>query len=249
MYGLTGIGMLSDITYNFQPHTHSVWEIIYYTEGTGINCVGDTQISFKPGTIVFQPPDLPHFERAEGGYKNIHFTVEHMDEKYRSALVLEDNLTSDFKSILLMAHTHSHVKPNNWESIVAALMNVLTEYMRSWTEHSRGNPYVEMCEKEITDNISNSAFSTSELLERVPLSKTHLEKLFKEHTGYSLHQYLTEKRISYAKQLMKSSSSGLLVKNIACMCGINDQYYFSRLFKKHTGSSPDRWMEKDRQNI
>ena len=71
MADLIFAGVLAQRRTSFPAHTHEHWELICYIEGTGVLTVGDQRILFKPGTIVAQPPNVPHDEVAPGGYRCI----------------------------------------------------------------------------------------------------------------------------------------------------------------------------------
>lgn len=61
------------------------------------------------------------------------------------------------------------------------------------------------------------------------LSKYHMMRKFKEETGYSMHQYILEKRILAAKNMILSGTPA----TVACMeCGFKDYSTFSRAYKK-----------------
>ncbi len=62
---------------------------------------------------------------------------------------------------------------------------------------------------------------------------------FKKHYGVSPIQYLINRRMEYAKHLL--NTSGMSVKQIAYQCGFENEYYFSRIFKKLTGYSPSQY--------
>ena len=68
--------------------------------------------------------------------------------------------------------------------------------------------------------------------------------LFKEKTGYTPLQYLTEKRMENAKHLLSSSDLHYSISEIAELCGFEDIYYFSRVFKKNVGLSPTQWLKQ-----
>ena len=58
---------------------------------------------------------------------------------------------------------------------------------------------------------------------------------FKEETGYSMHQYILEKRILAAKNKILSGTPA----TIACMeCGFKDYSTFSRAYKKLLNKLP-----------
>ena len=61
------------------------------------------------------------------------------------------------------------------------------------------------------------------------LSKYHMMRKFKEETGFSMHQYILEKRILAARNLILSG----MPATCACMeCGFRDYSTFSRAYKK-----------------
>ncbi len=71
------------------------------------------------------------------------------------------------------------------------------------------------------------------------VSYNTLRRACKLYTGFSLHQYQLELRISKAKQLLEGTS--LPIKRIAAQLGFESPYYFSRLFKRRIGLSPEVW--------
>ena len=101
---------------------------------------------------------------------------------------------------------------------------------------------------EIISNISNPDYEIQQTLQKVPLTEDYFRKLFFQETGKTPLQYLTQKRISYAKQLLcLQAHSGISIQEIAWRSGFADNYYFSRVFKKVTGVSPKYWAECDKQ--
>ena len=72
----------------------------------------------------------------------------------------------------------------------------------------------------------------------VGFSKYHFIRLFKEYTGTTFYDYLTNKRIQHAKQLL---SSNMGITEIAFSCGFNNQTSFCRTFKKVCGCPPTEY--------
>ena len=68
------------------------------------------------------------------------------------------------------------------------------------------------------------------------LSPSHFAGLFLRHTGHPPVEYLIRARIGRACQLLDFTD--LPIKEIAQKVGYPDPYYFSRIFKKVTASSP-----------
>ena len=69
-------------------------------------------------------------------------------------------------------------------------------------------------------------------------ASTYFSKLFKRKWVSRLRTTLSKVRVEAAKLLMRSDYS---LAEISQMVGFNDQSYFTKVFKKHTGESPHRW--------
>ena len=68
------------------------------------------------------------------------------------------------------------------------------------------------------------------LADTVFVSKYHLMRKFKAETGYSVHQYISSKRLLLAKELLSTTSAP--ITDICFQCGFKDYSTFSREFKK-----------------
>jgi AraC-like DNA-binding protein len=95
--------------------------------------------------------------------------------------------------------------------------------------------YLELAILYLNDHLEES-IRLPELAKHTGLSKQHLILLFNEETGFPPIEYFLRMKIQKATQML--SLTDLSVKEIALKVGIPDPYYFSRLFKKITGSPP-----------
>lgn len=71
------------------------------------------------------------------------------------------------------------------------------------------------------------------------INKFYLTRIFKFTYGITINNYINNLRITKAKELIRFSD--LDFENIAISCGINDNNYFSRIFKKTEGISPKEY--------
>jgi two-component system response regulator YesN len=76
----------------------------------------------------------------------------------------------------------------------------------------------------------------SVLSEKFFKCKEYISRLFKKELDLNFKELLTNVRLEKAKTLLLNSSD--TVQNIAQRVGFKDEFYFSRVFKKHFGLSP-----------
>ena len=75
------------------------------------------------------------------------------------------------------------------------------------------------------------------------LSSAYISKIFKEETGEAPINYLIKIRLEQARKRLIAEPLQS-VKSIAAAVGYDDVYYFSKLFKKYYGVSPQNYREK-----
>ncbi|MFN2744580.1 AraC family transcriptional regulator [Bacillus sp. z60-18] len=101
--------------------------------------------------------------------------------------------------------------------------------------------------KEYIQAHSDAHITLDQLAQMAGISAKHYSETFKKLYGQSVTEFITEMRMTKAKQLMAKSSYKL--REIAGQTGYQDEFYFSRTFKKHTGLSPTVYMKKRRRKL
>ncbi len=86
----------------------------------------------------------------------------------------------------------------------------------------------------INENLSGD-LSIENLSARFYLSKYHMMRKFKQETGYSMHQYILEKRILAARNLILAGTPAAVA---SVETGFRDYSTFSRAYKKLLGQLP-----------
>ncbi|KAA8786486.1 iron complex transport system substrate-binding protein [Paenibacillus sp. 4624] len=89
------------------------------------------------------------------------------------------------------------------------------------------------------------SITAEKLAGRYHCSTSYLSRLFRNQIGLGPIEYLIHERVHRAKQLLLNSDAR--IQDVASKVGYADVYYFSRLFKKHTGRSPLQFRAEHQQ--
>ncbi|MBQ3505986.1 MAG: helix-turn-helix domain-containing protein [Clostridia bacterium] len=228
-------------TFTVKRHRHNYWEIIYVTEGEGtIETEDNRVIKYQKDTIICIPPKISHVNHSSTGFKNIHLTIEDWAPQIQTATLISPNDSGkDLHVLLKLAYRYFHQFPVE-HSINLALTNAITALLSQLLKQTESHKITQVIVNEIINNYTDSEFNLDKAYELVPLSKEHIRKLFIKEHGISPLQYLKQRRLELAKQLLAKKEDGYLrINEIAETCGFFDAAYFSRLFKKETGLSPN----------
>lgn len=98
---------------------------------------------------------------------------------------------------------------------------------------------VSEAESFILQNYANPHLSVDKLCEHLHVSASYFSTIFKQETGQSYVQYLTETRMQHAAQLLNTTDDKTYI--IANKVGYEEPNYFSYVFKKRFGVSPGKY--------
>ncbi len=93
---------------------------------------------------------------------------------------------------------------------------------------------------EYINNHLDEEITLDRLSEYVYLSKYHLIREFKKHSGTTIHKYIIQKKLIHAKELILKD---VPITNVYKQCGFGDYSNFFRSFKKEYGVTPRRFYE------
>ncbi len=94
----------------------------------------------------------------------------------------------------------------------------------------------------IIDYNFNNNITVNSLAKSVNLDHSTLTRKFTADVGISPKQYILNKRIEYAKELLLNTNASIF--EISNSAGFSDQLYFSRLFRIKEGISPSEYRKK-----
>ncbi len=108
---------------------------------------------------------------------------------------------------------------------------------------SENNSTVYLIKEFIAAHYQDETLSIKDISEHVFLSSSYICTLFKNETGQTLNQYLTDFRIDKAKNLL--TDPRYKITDISARVGYSDGNYFGKTFKKLVGMSPSEYREQE----
>jgi transcriptional regulator GlxA family with amidase domain len=97
--------------------------------------------------------------------------------------------------------------------------------------------YERLCRaREFIDRCYDRPLDLAQISNQACLSRYHFLRLFRQAFNRTPHQYLTQKRIERAKELLTTSE--LTVTDVCFEVGFESLGSFSSLFHKHVGHAP-----------
>lgn len=205
----------------------------------------------EKNNIVFFSPFEPHyFTDASPNLKRywIHFSAPDIDSvltkfniKDNRFFTVSDTLHME-DLITAIMHEHLNKKPHYKLKMTALLYEIIIEIFRSdqynIPEKSHSiMPALNYIQKEFRNSIN-----IDELAKMCFLSKYYFVKSFKRYTGTTPYAYLTNVRMTCAKDLLRCTDAK--INEISNMVGYDDPLHFSRTFKKINSISPSEYRKK-----
>lgn len=89
------------------------------------------------------------------------------------------------------------------------------------------------------DNHLDSRLDIDTVARRSGYSKWHLQRIFKEHTGQPLGEYIRAQKLQKSVERLAHSNEPIL--NVAIALGFDSQQSFNRSFKRQFGQAPGAW--------
>jgi len=88
----------------------------------------------------------------------------------------------------------------------------------------------------------SEAISRKDIAQHVNIAEDHLTFCFRQELGTTPIKYLQRYRVNQARHLLLESDK--TITEIALMVGFSDGGYFSRLFHREMGISPDKFRNQ-----
>lgn len=108
---------------------------------------------------------------------------------------------------------------------------------------SKYSPLVQKVMARVDFNLAED-LSLRANAEALNVSASYLSTLFRRETGATITDYVNQKRMEHASFLLVTTD--LPVSVVGQRCGVQDDNYFTKIFKKCTGQTPKQYRQDKR---
>ena len=133
---------------------------------------------------------------------------------------------------------HGQIAIEKWYSKLLSLMHHYLEHI----ERSNKQVTISYEIAEYIDKHYNEELSLQTIADCFLLSREYISRKFKQDMHENLSDYIAKTRINHAKQLLANPHLKLI--QISEMVGYADDKYFSKVFKKLEGISPNQYRKE-----
>lgn len=258
---VTDIGFYPKARFHFRKRARGAEQniLIYCYEGKGEVIIRNKEYKLEADEFIIIPAKTPHAytadEKDPWSIYWVHFKglvsdtiVSGMERKSG----LKGVIRFKEKSIELFNDIYAQLERGyRTDNLMYANM-CLWHFFTTFLFNEKYNTSGKLSNKDPVDlvidflrNHIDSVLSLEDMAAEVTLSPSHFSYLFKNKTGFSPIEYFNHLKIQQACQYLLFTD--LRVKEISYKLGIEDPYYFSRMFTKVMGMSPNSYREKRMQ--
>lgn len=191
---------------------------------------------FRPAVIILSGYDEFSYARKAlslGAVEYLMKPVEEADayQAIRNACSRIDELRK-YRNLTERLQSVEDSKMKVFGTYLAGSENIKSEYTRQ---------AIRYIEEHYAEDIN-----VRSIAEALSISESHLSKVFKDTLHSTIGEYLTHYRIREACKLLKDPQNRIY--EVAVSCGYGDQRYFSVIFKRIMGMTPNEFRTRSIQD-
>ncbi|MDR0884995.1 MAG: AraC family transcriptional regulator [Clostridiales Family XIII bacterium] len=154
-----------------------------------------------------------------------------------------DPLTSYLMSDLYLQQAESCKTISDIYRLFQGIGHDYAQQVKQKKEERSQHSYIEKCKNYIAEHL-NQHFTVDEIANDIAINSSYLSRRFSESEGIGIQQYTQKKRVEAAENMLKYSDESIFViSNYLCFAS---QSYFGKVFKEHTGLTPQKYREKNK---
>ncbi len=236
-------------TYN--PVGREDYYLIYIVEGELLLDMANIKRPIGRGTAFIVPPK--HMYKYSGNpstsYLFAHFTGSYAEDFLKECgldilpTIIENKFSAEIQSkFLSMIDVFLRNDQLSTQKCACMLQEILIDICEN-SRDNLDNIHLDTSLRHI-HSFFTSKISVPYLAGLENLSSSRYITVFKKQMGKPPNEYIIELRLQFAKNML--SGTNMSIKQISEHIGYNDPYFFSRLFKKHIGISPQEYRKNNK---
>lgn len=258
----TDIGYYPHAAYHYRERPKGIGQyvLIYCMKGSGWYSVLGQRHEVGENQWFVIPKDTPHVYASNNDdpwtIYWVHFTgtLAHVygDGNHKPSDILpgiHSRMTDRinlFEEIFLTLSDNFSIDNLRYASSLLYTLLATFSHLRHFRKYNNRQERIDttdivgMAVRYMNENIEKQ-LTLSQLTEYIGYSPSQLSLIFRNRTGRSPLNYFNMLKIQRACQLLETTD--LKINQICSKVGIDDSYYFSRLFTKTVGIPPKRYRE------
>jgi AraC-like DNA-binding protein len=255
---ITDIGYYPKAKFHYRERPHGADQhiLIYCHEGIGSATIDKMEYLIGPGEFFIIPLKAKHsYAAAEDSPWTIywiHFkgsVSNHIVSRFKNQNGWKGFIKSSEKVISLFNEMYNQLERGYGAGNLMTANMCFWYFLSTFLFNDRISTLVNINNKDATDSAIDylgknidKVITVDEIAREVNLSASQFSAVFKKKTGFSAIEYFNHLKVQKACQYLLFTE--LRIKEISQELGIEDQYYFSRLFTKVMGISPNEYRKK-----
>lgn len=241
---------------NFFLHSHDFYEILLFWQGDSSYIIEGNTYKLSPYDLIIQRKNEMHriYHDSNSTYERTILSVEpaffeafnckELEEEFlkqthgsMNKIDAELCISSGIYDAFLRLQKYSH----NFKDIYTPVVNAtiieilhLINNAKLFSKDDNSNSQLKSIIAFINNNFTNE-ISLDELAEQFYITKHHLCRIFKEGTGITVHNFITNKRLMRVREL---KSEGYSMGEAASLAGFGNYSSFYRAYQKNYGYAP-----------
>ncbi|WP_127490803.1 AraC family transcriptional regulator [Paenibacillus glycanilyticus] len=258
-------GKVSDTpNWNFPSHKHDdLHEIIVVCGGEGMFTIGGQSYSVSGGDILVYNKGVLHEEQSLVDNPLITYYCGFSLPKASPSedwvippgvepVIRSSRAFSEIEALMRMIVDESSIKEEGYEGISRYLINSVILLLRRAVRNQQqikqeSNTGLAEQIKDYIDRNYTQNISLKDLGRQFHVNPYYISHVFKDHYRISPINYAIHRRIGEATRLLVTTE--MKVWEVAKLLGYDNPNYFSIIFRRVTGLSPNRFRESNQQNL
>jgi len=260
---ITDIGFYPKAMFHYAERVHGISQhiIIYCIEGYGWIEINKKRVRISPSQFIAIPAHTPHRygsdEQNPWSIYWAHFKGE--SSAFIADLIVKNSdnyrpqLTFSEDRIGLFDDIYYNLENGYGDDTLRYVNMIFYHFLSSMIYEDKFNRIKKTVKTDMVDTVIKlmqdkiqQTISLKQMADFSSLSVTHFSSLFKRKTGYSPIEYFNHLKIQKACQYLVFTT--MTVKELAYCVGIDDQYYFSRMFTRLMGISPSAYRKRNAES-